>query len=174
MEPNGLHAPQKTWVLNIPFNGESQIQSPRTNTGLGAGSSPQGPGLCPVMRGCLPPSLYICVCVCVYALPLGEANRLYSDSLLQKAVKVFGSALRAFLVLHSRDRKYPHRRRFSQIHTTRIKDTGTLGVRGGYKEMEKRRLRWRKIYRNKEMRGDYLHSKSEARTAINQSQEVTQ
>lgn len=61
MEPNGLHAPQKTWVLNIPFNGESQIQSPRTNTGLGAESSPLGPGLCPVMRGCLPLTLNVCV-----------------------------------------------------------------------------------------------------------------
>lgn len=112
VEPNGLHAPQKTWVLNIPFNGESQIQSPRTNTGLGAGSSPQGPGLCPVMRGCLPLTLCVCVhaclCVCVLPLPLREANRLYSDSLLQKAVKVFGSALRAFLVRRSWDRKCPH------------------------------------------------------------------
>lgn len=82
----------KDLVLNIPFNGESQIQSPRTNTGLGAGSSPRGAGLCPVMRGCLPPAH----CVCALPLPLREANRLYSDSLLQKAVKVFGSALRAF------------------------------------------------------------------------------
>lgn len=64
VKPNGLHAPQKTWVLNIPFNGESQIQSPRTNTGLGAGSSPQGPGLCLVMRGCLPLAMHGCVCVC--------------------------------------------------------------------------------------------------------------
>lgn len=103
MEPNGLHAPQKTWVLNIPFNGESQIQSPRTNTGLGAGSSPQGPGLCPVMRGCLPRTL------CVLPLPLREANRLYSDSLLQKAVKVFGSALRAFSVHCGWDRKCLHK-----------------------------------------------------------------
>ena len=110
VEPNGLHAPQKTWVLNIPFNGESQIQSPRTNTGLGAGSSPQGPGLCPVMRGCLPLTLCVCacVCVCVLPLPLREANRLYSDSLLQKAVKVFGSVLRAFLVRIGWDRKCPH------------------------------------------------------------------
>lgn len=53
----------KDLVLNIPFNGESQIQSPRTNTGLGAGSSPLGPGLCPVMRGCLPPTHCACVCV---------------------------------------------------------------------------------------------------------------
>ena len=113
VEPNGLHAPQKTWVLNIPFNGESQIQSPRTNTGLGAGSSPQGPGLCPVMRGCLPLTLCVCVracaCVCVRCPFLWEKLTDYTaTACFKKQSRFFGSVLRAFLVRVGWDRKCPH------------------------------------------------------------------